>query len=230
LTKLKAIVFDLDDTLYPERSYALSGFAAVADWAEGALGVPREDGFLLLEDHFEAGVRGDTFNRWLEAHSLPIEPWVKEMVRQYRDHKPELEPFPETVSVLEDLHASYQLALITQGHKAGQQRKLEALNLTKYFEPTIILGEDERDDWKPSAKPFERVLSALGVVGAAAAYIGDNPLKDFVGARQLGMKTVWVRRPGGEHARKEPPEPAYAADVEVGLLTEVEPALQELWT
>jgi putative hydrolase of the HAD superfamily len=88
------------------------------------------------------------------------------------------------------------------------------------------LGEDERENWKPSKKPFERVLSTLGVAGGDAAYIGDNPLKDFAGARQLGMKTVRVRRPGGEHSHEEPPEPDYAADIEVAQLTEIEPALK----
>lgn len=230
MKKLRAIVFDLDDTLYPERSYALSGFAAVADWAEQTLGVPREEGFQLLEDYFEAGVRGDTFNRWLEAHAMPVEPWVKEMVRTYRDHQPELEPFPETVAVLEQLQTRYQLALITQGHKAGQMRKLEALNLTDYFQPAIIMGEEERQHWKPSTVPFERVLAGLNLEGTHASYIGDNPLKDFIGARQLGMATIRIRRPGGEHSRVEPPEPDYAADAEVGSLTEIETALGGLIT
>ena len=36
----KAVIFDLDDTLYPEREYAFSGFATVAQAFETELGDP----------------------------------------------------------------------------------------------------------------------------------------------------------------------------------------------
>ncbi|MCH7567543.1 MAG: HAD family hydrolase [Nitrospirae bacterium] len=196
---LKAIVFDLDDTLYPERQYALSGFSAVADWAESTLGISRERGYSELVAYFEDGVRGDTFNRWLEAHDLEPGRWIPDMVTIYRDHTPSLEPYPETHSVLRSLRGSYRLGLITQGHKPGQQRKLEALGLAETFEAVLILGEQDRQDWKPSQVPFERLLEELDLAGSQAAHVGDNPLKDFVGARQLGMLTIWVRRPEGEH-------------------------------
>ncbi len=57
---LRAVVFDLDDTLYPERAYVLSGFHAVAAWAEEQLKIPRRLGFAELRQLFEDGVRGNT--------------------------------------------------------------------------------------------------------------------------------------------------------------------------
>ena len=222
---LKAIVFDLDDTLFPERQYALSGFAAVAEWADKSLGIPSEQGYAELEAYFNDGVRGDTFNRWLEAHGMEPDRWIPEMVETYRNHTPSLEPYPETHSVLQKLRGEYRLGLITQGHKSGQQRKLEVLGLTDYFEATIILGEDDRANWKPNRVPFERILAQLDLSGSQAAYIGDNPLKDFVGPRQLGMLTIWVRRPEGEHVNDTPPGPEYLADIELPDLTMLENAL-----
>ena len=223
---LKAIVFDLDDTLYPERQYALSGFAAVADWAEESLGIPSDQAYAELEAYFSDGVRGDTFNRWLEAHDREPDRWMPEMVNCYRDHTPSLEPYPETHSVLQILRNEYRLGLITQGHKPGQERKLEALGLTETFEVTIILGEEDRQDWKPHPVSFERILAQFNLSGNEAAYIGDNPLKDFVGPRQLGMQTIWVRRPEGEHAHDLPPGPEYFADVELPDLTMLASALE----
>ena len=223
---LKAIVFDLDDTLYPERQYALSGFSAVADWAESTLGIPRERGYAELVAYFEDGVRGDTFNRWLEAHGIEPELWLPEMVKCYRDHSPSLEPYPETHSVLRSLRGHYRLGLITQGHGPGQQRKLEALGLEGAFEAVVILGQEHRQDWKPSQVPFERLLSELDLAGSQAAYIGDNVLKDFVGARRLGMLTIWVRRPEGEHVNDVPPGPEYLADIELPDLTALEGTLE----
>jgi len=226
LQMLKAIVFDLDDTLYPERQYALSGFAAVADWAEASLGIPKEQGYAELEAYFDNGVRGDTFNRWLEAHGLEPDKWMREMVECYRDHSPSLEPYPEAHAVLNSLSGRYRLGLITQGHKPGQQRKLSALGLKDVFEAVVILGEEDRQDWKPSQAPFERLLDQLDLAGSQAAYIGDNPLKDFVGARRLGMLTIWVRRPAGEHVNDVPPGPEYLADIDLPDLMALENALE----
>lgn len=226
---LSAVIFDLDDTLYPERDYALSGFAAVASWAEGALGVPYTEGYAALRRMFETGVRGDTFNRWLAERSLPKQPWIPQMVQVYREHTPDLQPFEDTLPLLDRLRERHPLALITQGYRPGQQRKLEALELTEYFDPTVIMGEEERAHWKPSSQPFERALSELGVRAEQSAYIGDNPLKDFLGARLLGMKTIWVRRPGGEHASKQPPTPEHAADEELTELAAVPAALEQLF-
>ncbi len=229
MTKLSAVIFDLDDTLYPEREYALSGFSAVARWAEGEFGVPHAEGYAALKQMFEAGIRGDTFNRWLAERSLPEQPWIPEMVREYREHMPELKPFDDAVPLLDRLRERYRLALITQGYGPGQQRKLEALKLTQYFESIVIMGEDQREHWKPSSRPFERALSELEVPAHESAYIGDNPVKDFLGARQLGMKTVWVRRSGGEHAAKEPPTPEHTAELEIVDLTSVPAALEQLF-
>ena len=223
---LKAIVFDLDDTLYPERQYALSGFAAVADWADGSLGIPNEQGYAELEAYFNDGVRGDTFNRWLKAHDLEPDRWIPDMVKAYRDHTPSLEPYPETRDVLKTLADEYRLGLITQGHKPGQQRKLKALDLTEAFEAVVIMGEEDRTDWKPSKVPFQRLLAEMDLQGDQAAYIGDNPLKDFVGARQLGMLTIWVRRPEGEHVDDLPPGPEYLAKIELLDLNGLSDALE----
>ena len=226
MPKLQAIGFDLDDTLYPERSYALSGFAAVAEWAEATLGIPRTQGSAELKGYFEAGLRGRTFNRWLEDHGLPAEPWVRDMVDCYRQHTPDIAPFPEVVEVLESLRGNCRMAILTQGYAPGQKRKIEALNLGGYFATILILGEEQREQWKPSRAAFERLLAGLGKAGDSVAYVGDNPDKDFLGARQLGMPTVRVRRPGGEHAQKEPVDASYAADMEICDLTGIRRALQ----
>lgn len=224
---LKAIAFDLDDTLFPERQYALSGFAAVAEWAQGALGLPAEESRRELAGYFEAGVRGDTFNRFLHAHGEPAERWLAEMIEVYREHVPSLTPFPEVPQTLQALQGDFRLGLITQGHAPGQRRKLEALGLSGRFEQVVIMGEEQRPLWKPHAYPFRRWLDAMGLAGREAAYIGDNPAKDFAGSRSLGMWTVRVRRPDGQHAGEEPISPEFEPDLELPDLRRLPQVLQE---
>ena len=80
---VRCVVFDVDDTLYLERDYVLSGFSAVDSWVATELGVTG------LAEHawslFEAGRRGDIFDA-VFAH-LRIDPvHVPRMVEVYRAH------------------------------------------------------------------------------------------------------------------------------------------------
>ncbi|MGH2626977.1 MAG: HAD hydrolase-like protein, partial [Anaerolineales bacterium] len=97
--------------------------------------------------------------------------------------------------------------------------------LANVFGVVVILGWNERDRWKPNPEPLARALAALAVAGPEAAHVGDNPAKDFRGARALGMRTVRIRRPGGLHANREPADEADAPDAEIGNLDELESAL-----
>jgi len=222
---IQAIVFDLDDTLYPERAYVLSGFRAVATWAGEHLGIPQHQGFAELRRLFEDGVRGDTFNRWLESQGFQPDSWVPQMVQIYREHTPHTEPYPEVPELLQRLRPRYRLGLVTDGYAEVQKRKLAALALTPCFDVLVFSDEWGREAWKPSSRPFEIVLERLGVTGSEAVYVGDNPSKDFLGAREVGMWTVRVRRPDGLYNHLEPPSPEHAPDAEIETLSDLETSL-----
>jgi putative hydrolase of the HAD superfamily len=52
-------------------------------------------------------------------------------------------------------------------------------------------------------------------------YIGDNPRKDFFGARQLGMSTIWVKRSDSEYGDLQPPGLEYHPDITIESLSQV---------
>jgi putative hydrolase of the HAD superfamily len=225
---LRAIVFDLDDTLYPERAFVLSGFRAVAAWVEKHLGISANLAFTELCQLFEAGVRGNTFDLWLENHGLKTENWIKQMVQVYRNHEPCIEPYPEVPEVLRRLRFHYRLGLVSDGFAEVQKRKLTALGLASCFDVIVFSDEWGLEAWKPSSKPFEVALKRLRITGPEAVYVADNPVKDFWGARQIGMWTVRVRRPDGLYSCLEPPSLEYAPDVEIESLSDLEAILQKL--
>ncbi len=224
----QAIVFDLDDTLYPERDYVLSGFQAVAGWAEIHLQIPKEVGFAELKSLFEQGVRGDTFNRWLAAHNLPENVAISQMVQVYREHIPEIAPFPEVREVLTALGKPYRLGLISDGWRAVQQSKMDALGLEPFFHAVVLSDEWGREAWKPSAKPFKVIVQRLGVDPARTVYVGDNPLKDFLGCRRGGLFGVWVRRIGLEYTALEPPTTEHAPHTVINSLRDLLEMLSQM--
>jgi putative hydrolase of the HAD superfamily len=226
MTVWRAVGFDLDDTLYPERDFVFSGFRAVAEWLEAEIDLPADPTLSELTGFFTSGVRGDTFDRYLKNHGLPIGSYRQRMVEVYRRHTPKLTPYPDVVPVLTRLRARYRIGLATEGPAKVQHSKLDALGLRRMFHSVVILGEGDRERWKPDAWPLEKLAEGLGVVPSAMVYVGDNPAKDFLAARRAGMHGLRLRRPDGLHASEEPVGPEDAPDGEVAGLAELESWLE----
>jgi putative hydrolase of the HAD superfamily len=93
------------------------------------------------------------------------------------------------------------------------------LGLAAQFDAVVFSDAWGRDAWKPNALPFNVVFERLETTGSRAMYVGDNPDKDFIGARRVGMWTVRVRHPLGLHARVEPVSSDHAPDVEIEDIT-----------
>jgi putative hydrolase of the HAD superfamily len=226
----RAVVLDLDDTLYPEAAYVRSGFRAVAAWAQETLGVSAAEAEAELVALFEAGVRGDTFDRWLAARGLGNGLAVGDLVAAYRAHAPEIAAFPEVGGLLQRLRAKGSaVGLLSDGDPAVQGRKLDALGLRDAFDAVVITGGLAPGAGKPDPRGYQEVLRQLGdAPSGQAVYVSDNPVKDFIGARRVGLRSIRVRRPGGIYAALEPATPEHAPDAEVLDLRDVERALEEL--
>lgn len=202
------VVFDLDDTLYFEREFVVSGFGAV-ERRLMALGHPASGACALFLSLLDRDGSGRVFDDGLSA--LGIEPspgLVSDLVDTYRHHVPTLTPGPGIQSLLDELAADgIRLGLITDGAVDIQTGKLVALGLDERFEivlPTDALGPD-RVGWKPSTRPFEAVETETGLTGSELVYVGDNPDKDFIGAAARGWHCIRYRRP--EQLRAERPTP-----------------------
>jgi putative hydrolase of the HAD superfamily len=225
---LRAIVFDLDDTLYLEEDYVHSGFRAASEWGAEHLHVPASQGYFELDALFRDGVRGDTFDRWLSRHGVDSDGVVSELVRVYREHVPRIEPLPAAPALLERLADRYRLGLLSDGYVAVQNAKLDALGLRDAFAAVLITDELGRDAWKPSPRGFEVLMERLGVPPAEAVYVSDNPAKDFVAARDAGLRSVRVRHDHGIYADLQPQSARHAPDVQAQGLEEVEQAIAQV--
>jgi putative hydrolase of the HAD superfamily len=224
--KLRAVLFDLDDTLFPERDYVRSGFRAVGEWAEARVGISQALVRADLQSLFDAGFRRDAFQWWLAEKNLP-EGLLPEMTIAFRNQEPRISLRQEAKMILDQLQtAGMPMGLVTEGRRAVQQAKIRVLELERWIQVIVILGEEDVENWKPSILPFERALAMLSVSAAEAVYIGDNPKKDFRGGKSLGMRTVRIRYPEGMHVDEEPDSPQDAPDEDLQNLSELVPLLQ----
>ena len=217
-----AVIFDLDDTLYREHDYVRSGFAAVSRRLAAEPGAPDAAAlYAELEAEWLANGRGRVFDVVAAAHGLHTP--VAELVDTYREHEPALELYPDAERALQRLaREGAAVAVLTDGKASVQRRKLRALGLDRRIACIVVSDDYGPDAWKPSTVPFERALERLGVPAGEAVYVGDNPAKDFIGARALGLGTVRVKRAIGDHSGIVL-DAAYEADLTIASLDELWP-------
>ena len=198
--EIKAVIFDLDDTLYPEMDYVRSGFSVIARLIARKYDLDSDDCYEGLMQTMQRGISGKNFNIFLEEKKLDYsEGTIVELVREYRNHIPDISLPDETVKTLVSLKdAGIALGLLTDGYLEAQQHKVESLALERHFHAIVYTDAIGRKHWKPSTKPFLDIVSMLEVESSSCVYIADNPDKDFRGARECGMLGVqtlqWVQR------------------------------------
>lgn len=202
---MKVLVFDLDDTLYPEREFVLSGFRAVDEWLVNN-GIIR--GFYgVASQLFDGGDRGKIFDTALARLGVGFNvDLVRELVTVYRRHAPTLALYDDAEWALRHFRPRYELAIITDGYLETQRHKIAALGLEKMVDFVICTDALGREHWKPSPLAFEKVMAHFNCTGRQCVYFGDNPAKDFVAPNRLGWLSVLVRRVSGEHAHSTPVE------------------------
>jgi putative hydrolase of the HAD superfamily len=202
------LVFDLDDTLYPERQFALSGFAAAERWAQSSLGLMglAADMTRLLDQ----GHLGQLFRLALSQHMPEHEPeHLAGLIAAYRNHAPTLTLFDDASWALSHFASRGKLGLITDGTHSVQRRKVEALGIASHFREIVYTDAlGGRAFAKPHQQSYQRMETALGSGNDRFVYVGDNPAKDFIAPNARGWITVMIDRPGVQkiHAGAKPAE------------------------
>lgn len=222
---LTALIFDMDDTLYPEKDYVASGFQAVGRYVERTLG---HSGFAAAALRlFQAGEKRQVFNRALAELGLPCTgELIAELVACYRRHEPQIALAADAKAVLSLVGSGVKLGLLSDGYLEAQERKVHKLGLPGRFDAVVLSDELGRACWKPSPVPYERITQLLAVDHEACVYVGDNGGKDFITAKALGWRTVRLRRADGVYADAPVPE-AYEAHYQIDNLLAL-PSIEEL--
>lgn len=190
-TDTPVLVFDLDDTLYVEETYVLSGFRAVARHGLETFGWNEEQSFKRLEDILRANGRGQVFDIWLREHGHHSRKLVRQFVNVYRAHQPRLNLAPAAEDALNEL-SGFPMYLVTDGHKEVQARKVAALGLFGILDRVYITHRFGIQNAKPSTYCFEKIRARESCGWNEMLYVGDNPKKDFVNLNPLGVHTVRV--------------------------------------
>lgn len=217
------LIFDLDDTLYDERTYVEGGLRAVAAFGEERFGWNADVSFDFMLNTLDNEGRGAIFDRWVTAHGQYSKSLVQVCVQRYRRHRPRIRLNDHAQELLPALKA-YPLYLVTDGHKVVQQGKVEALGIAPLFRRVFITHRYGVKNAKPSLYCFERIREMERCDWQDMTYVGDNPDKDFVSLNAKGANTVRVLT--GVHRNKDA-KPGYEARhriADLGYLADLLPA------
>jgi putative hydrolase of the HAD superfamily len=100
--------------------------------------------------------------------------------------------FAESEQVLHNLKKNFRLALLTNGAPDIQGTKIDGSNLASFFDAIIISGD--HGFGKPDPRIFHLALKRLKVAAHEAVMVGDSLNRDITGARDAGLRTIWINR------------------------------------
>ncbi|MFG6667823.1 HAD family hydrolase [Halomonas sp. HNIBRBA4712] len=227
--ELKAITFDLDDTLWDNQGVMLATeqghyqwlLAALDDWrrtrGESALTLSLDGGLADYLERRQALARATPERRgdftWLRLRALEAQLeaaglgrsaailWAGAAMNEFHRLRVQVTPHAEAPEILEALGQRYRLAAITNGNIHLKRQPLAA-----YFSVAVAAGELFTP--KPDPHAFLHVLERLEVAPENAMHVGDSWEEDVLPASALGMHAVWIA-PEGDRAL---PERVYRID------------------
>ncbi len=215
---IKAIIFDLDDTLFAERDFLLSGFNAVAAEIAKKSKVEKNIVLTVLLYELEKNGRGKIFNTTLRYFSLSDNPEeVAYLVHLYRNHKANISFYTGVRSLLERLKTQFHLAVVTDGATEIQKNKIQALGVEKFVDKIVYCWQINAP--KPDPKGYASILEYFELPAENIMIIGDHPLNDISAGKKLGTWTARVRTGrfiDFPHIDGVPP------DFDINIITEIE--------
>src|SRR5262249_42569648 len=149
----RAIIFDLDDTLYPYDSFVQSGFAAAAAWLSDRMDIPRQTIIDLARRAHDQGERGREFQRLCHRLQLPVS-LVPALVNIVRQHDPKIHLPEDSRATLAILRRTWRVGVLTNGLPEVQRRKVRALGLEPDVNAIVYAADCGSGLGKPDPAAF----------------------------------------------------------------------------
>jgi putative hydrolase of the HAD superfamily len=216
----RAILFDLDDTLYDFRVYRTRRLhLALVDVLERYPQLDRDE---LAHAAIAEGVYIEQLPDFLRQRGVEDAALIDVAQEVYRrGWFDDITMAEDAQQTFELLRPRYKLGLITNGPARTQRPKIERFGLAEYMD--VLVVSEEVGVAKPDPAIFLLTLARLGVLPAEALFVGDSPEYDLRGAAAAGIPFVWMN-PRQEQLPSEMPPP-FAI---IARLAELPPLLESI--
>lgn len=194
---IKAIVFDLDNTLVDfMRMKELSVESAVEAMIDAGLPMSKEDAIKkIFEIYDREGIEDQrVFDKFLMEvlGEINYKILAAGIVGYRRAKEAALVLYPHVqYTLMELLRRGLKLAVVSDAPRLQAWTRLVQVGLHHFFE--VVVTYDDSLERKPSPKPFEITLKRLGVKAHETIMVGDWAERDITGAMRIGMITVFAK-------------------------------------
>ncbi len=193
---IKAVFFDIDDTLYDTSGFAkLARKAALNAMIDAGLPLSHDDAYTLLREIIKE--KGSNYDRHLNVLTKRVFGEEKPlliaigMITYHNVKFALLRLFPETMSTLIHLKAhGYHLGVISNGLTIKQYEKLVRLGLHHFFDSVVTSQQANVE--KPDIAIFEMAMEKMGCKAENSIMIGNSFSDDILGAINAGMSAVYL--------------------------------------
>lgn len=178
MKKPRVIMFDMDDTLFPEKHYVLSGLKSVSIFLEVQFDLDAKSLYGFLKNRFEEHGRNRIFNHLLEEYKVVFggintNSLITKLVEVYRRHIPNINLSPETINTLQKIrHKNIKIVIVTDGMKVMQENKVRALGLSELVDEVVYCWECNAA--KPSLECFRVAAKKVNADIEECMFVGDN--------------------------------------------------------
>jgi putative hydrolase of the HAD superfamily len=199
---IKALIFDLDDTLWPVAPVIEQAETALHAWiAEQLPAVTARYSIEALRERRQALVQTDSrfaYDLWALRHTLLRQVFAEhdappdhadQAMQVFANARNRVTFFEDVMPALEVLKGNYILGSISNGFA-----DIEAVGLGEHF--SITLAAHTFGCAKPDSRIFLAMLERLQLSPHEVMYLGDDLRLDIAGAQQVGMLATWVNRRG----------------------------------
>ncbi|RJP78926.1 MAG: HAD-IIIA family hydrolase [Candidatus Zixiibacteriota bacterium] len=197
MAQICALLFDLDNTLVDFMKMKQQAVdAAVLSMIDSGLDVPPAEAKRRVWAIYEQeGIEfQEVFDHFLKDHYgvINFKMLAAGIIAYRRAREAAMVVYPHVRSTLIELmRRGYRLAVISDAPAKQAWLRLCALEIHHFFEAVITF--EDTGVRKPDPRPFKMVMQAMGIQPDQALMIGDWPERDMVGAKAVGLRTVFAR-------------------------------------
>ena len=204
MSEIQLITFDLDDTFWDIRSTIINAEINSRKWSEDRIGEKIEWG--TFEDFMK--IRGELIKKdssleydlgmlrkkTIAYHTKKyfrdptvLDEFIEDAYKFFLEERHKVTFYKDVIAVLEELSSKYQLGVLTNGNA-----DINKLGIGHLFNFSISSMDVKSN--KPDKGHFDKARKLSQVDFKNTLHVGDHPVNDVLGARDLGINAIWFNQ------------------------------------
>lgn len=190
---IRNVIFDFDDTLTDKKTGVTN---LVNEYLEDNNVSPTIIPVDFINSLYEAKDKNtEYFKSLICKYKLEETIDILDFENYYWKHSPKHFKLRNNVnkSIKKLISSGFHLGIITDGKISTQNNKINKTGINTLIENIVITDMIEENIRKPNPKIINYYLEKYDLKPYETIYIGDHPVRDIIGMKKCGLKTIWIK-------------------------------------